>query len=165
MTKALCVEALINTKLAQNEDDALKQIQKALTSGKALEKFAKMASMLGAPADFTDHPSDYMPKADVVLPVFAPNEGYVAEMKTRDIGLLLVELKGGRTHPLQSIDHATGFSAFCQIGDKVDAKTPLCFVHAQNKADYQRVAAKLYQLIAIDEKKPVLSSPVLKKIG
>ena len=164
VTKALCIEALLNTKLAKNKKEALDKIEKALSTGAALEKFAKMVQTLGGPSDFVSHPEDYMPKAPIIRPVFAKKEGYINQMKTRQIGLLLIELKGGRTHPLQTINHATGMTNFVQIGDKVDFKTPLCFVHASDENDFENIASKLHGLIEIGEK-PDTRSPVLEKIG
>jgi len=152
VTKALCVEAIISTKLAKNKKDALSKIEKVLRSGMALEKFQKMISMLGGPTDFVEHPEDYMPKSPIVRPVFALKEGHVHQMQTRDIGLLLIELKGGRIHPAQAVNHATGFTDFVQIGDKVDNKTPLCYIHAQNETDFEKVAHKLQTLVQIGEK-------------
>jgi len=155
VTKALSAQILINSKLASDKDDAYAKIEKVLSS--------KMVKALGGPSDFADHASDYMPKASFIAPVFAKEAGYVREMSTRDIGLLLIELKGGRTHPLQKIDHATGFTNFCQIGDKVDDKTPLCFIHAQNESDFENVASKLQNLITIGEK-PQVRAVILEEI-
>ncbi|MBR6409750.1 MAG: thymidine phosphorylase [Alphaproteobacteria bacterium] len=163
VTKALCAQILINSKLAIDKDDAYAKIEKVLSSGEALERFSKMVKALGGPADFADHASDYMPKASFVAPVFAKEAGYVREMSTRDIGLLLIELKGGRTHPKQEIDHATGFTNFCQIGDKVDDKTPLCFIHAQSESDFEKVENKIHQFIQIGDK-PQATPVVLEEI-
>ncbi len=163
VTKALCAEILTSSKLARDNDEAYAQIEKALSSGAAFEKFAEMVKALGGPADFSDKPSEYMPKASFIAPVFAEETGYVADMSTRDIGLLLIELKGGRTHPSQKIDHATGFTNFCQIGDKVDDKTPLCFVHAQSEEDFERVESRLHEFIKIGEK-PETRSVVLEVV-
>ncbi|HCU58641.1 MAG TPA: thymidine phosphorylase [Alphaproteobacteria bacterium] len=163
VTKALCAEILVSAKLAIDEKEAYQKIEKALSSGLALEKFEKMVQMLGGPADFANKPFDYMPKASIIRPVFAQSEGYIQAMSTRDIGLLLIELKGGRTHPTQTVDHATGFTDFVQIGDKIDVKTPLCYVHAQNEADYQKVSAELHKFIIIGEK-PKEQPIILEKI-
>lgn len=164
VNKALCAEALIGSKLVKNRQEALLKIEQVLDSGKALEKFAQMVQMLGGPKDFVEKPRNYLPQAPVCRPVFAEKSGFVNKMETRDIGLLLVELKGGRTHPLQKINYATGFSEFCQIGDKVDEKTPLCFVHAMNEDEFSHTARKLKSLIGIGEK-PVETKVVLEKIG
>lgn len=159
VTKALCAEILVNSKKAANKDEAYRKVENVISSGEALDRFAQMVSMLGGPAQFVEHPADYMPKASFVAPVFAKESGYINSMLTRDIGLLLIELKGGRTNPSQQIDHATGFTNFCQIGDKVDDKTPLCFVHAQSEVEFENVASKLQELIKIGDKpetKPVI---------
>lgn len=163
VTRALCAEALVLTKLAKDKEDAASKIEKVLRNGVALEKFEKMVYALGGPADFVQNPMDYMPRASIVCPVFASRKGYVCEMQTRDIGLLLIELKGGRTDPSQTVDHATGFTDFVQIGDSVDEKTPLCYVHAQTESDFENVAAKLQSLIKIGDK-PKQSPVILEEI-
>jgi len=160
VTKALCVQALVCTKLAKNRKEALAKVEKVLSSGEALERFEKMVYALGGPVDFIKNPMAYMPEARVVKPVFATQKGYVRSMKTRDIGLLLVELKGARTHPHQTVNHATGLTEFCQIGDMVDENTPLCFVHAANEADFKNVASKIESFIEIGEKPDI--SPVIQ---
>ena len=120
-----------------------------------------MVYMLGGASDFVENPMKYMPKAPITAPVFANKKGYVCAMNTRQIGLLLVDLKGARTRPEQTVNHATGLTDFCQIGDYIDEKTPLCFVHAANEADFQNAANKLQTLIQIGEKPDV--SPVVKQ--
>ena len=110
-----------------------------------------MVAMLGGDKDFVENPTAYMPKATVVKPVFADKKGYVSSMKTRDIGMLIVGLKGGRVHPDQKLDYATGFSRFCQVGDYVDDKTPLAYIHAQSEEDYQKTAEELKKLVCIEE--------------
>ncbi|MBR6327306.1 MAG: thymidine phosphorylase [Alphaproteobacteria bacterium] len=164
VTKALAVEILTASKLADNADDALSKIEHMLSSGQALQKFEQMVYTLGGPHDFAAHVQDYMPQAPSVRPVYPLHDGYVVSMQTRQIGLALVELKGGRTHPLQTVNHATGMTDFCQIGDKIDTQTPLCMVHAQTESDFERAAFVLPQLIEIGDK-PTLSSVILEKIG
>ncbi|MBE6450697.1 MAG: thymidine phosphorylase [Alphaproteobacteria bacterium] len=159
VTKELCAELLVSCGLYKTKDDANTKICKVLSSGEALEKFARMVYMLGGPIDFVEKPEAYMPKAHIVRPVFADKQGYVASMHTRDIGMLIVGLKGGRVHPEQQLDYATGFSGFCQVGDYVDEKTPLAYIHAQTEDDYQKTADELKKLIAVEktfESKPVI---------
>lgn len=136
------------------ETDALKRLERDLASGKALETFARMIAKLGGPADFTDHPAKYLPQAPVVRPVFPHDAGYVESMNTRNIGLSIIGLKGGRTTPGQTIDYSTGYTGFCQIGDYVDSQTPLAFVHAANQEDFARAAAELQNNITVSDRKP-----------
>ena len=159
VTKALCSELLTSCGLCQNKPEAEVKIAKALSSGRALEKFEQMVYAFGGPADFAENPDSYLPRADIIRPVFADTEGYVEQMSVRDIGMLLVGLKGGRVHPDQKLDYATGFSEFCQIGDYVDAKTPLALIHAETEEEFNRAAFELKRLIKIGAEK--ILSPVI----
>ena len=165
ITMALCTHLLLISKLENSEQAARQKLQNALDSGAALEKFAAMVTALDGPADFCDNPEKYLPKAAIIRPVFAEKPGYVKSMKTRDIGLSIVGLKGGRTHPDQKLDYATGFSDFCQIGDLADQDHPLAVIHAQNEADFERAAAEIRSYITIGADKPVLNKTIIEKIG
>lgn len=165
ITMGLCAELLTNAGLAAGTEEAHAKLEKALSSGKALEIFARMVTALGGPADFTEKYPSYLPQAAIVRPVFAPTAGYVQRMNTRNIGLSIIELKGGRTHPDQKLDYATGFSAFCQIGDYIDAQKPLAFIHAQTEDQFNRTREDLLKNIQIGENAPVITDPVIEKIS
>ena len=155
VTKALCEELLVACGLCSNQKEAAEKISKVLSSGQAAEKFAKMTAALGGPSDFMEKYETYLPQASVIRPVFAKEPGYVTGMAVRDIGMLLVGLKGGRVHPDQKLDYATGFSDFCQIGDYVDGSRPLAVIHAQSEEDFSKTAEALLKLIKIGDKKPI----------
>lgn len=155
VTKALCEELLVACGLCSNQKEAAEKIGKVLSSGQAAEKFAKMTAALGGPSDFMEKYENYLPQASVIRPVFAKEPGYVTGMAVRDIGMLLVGLKGGRVHPDQKLDYATGFSDFCQIGDYVDGSRPLAVIHAQSEEDFAKTAAELQNLIKVGNKKPI----------
>jgi len=165
ITVELCAELLVNANLAQNTEDAQTKLQHSLSSGKALEIFARMVGKLGGPKDFCEHYDNYLPKAKIVKPVFASQAGFVYSMQTRNIGLALIELKGGRTRSDQQLDYATGFSDFCQIGDKIDSQIPLCFVHAQSEEDFSRARQNILNNIIISEEKPTITNGIIEKIG
>lgn len=159
VTKALCSELLISCGLCKNKPEAEIKIAEALASGRAMEKFTQMVYAFGGPSDFAENPDAYLPRADIIRPVFADREGYVEQMAVRDIGMLLVGLKGGRVHPDQKLDYATGFSEFCQIGDYVDKQTPLALIHAETEEEFNRAAFELKRLIKIGDEK--FLSPVI----
>lgn len=165
VTLDLCSELLINSKLASNYNDAIQKLQKSLDSGKALEIFAKMVSSLGGPNDFCEHYDKYLEHTPIIQPVYAPHEGYVNTMQTRNIGLALIELKGGRTRSDQKLDYATGFSNFCQIGDYVDNQVPLCFIHARTEDDFELAKQNILNNITISTDKPSTSPTIIEKIG
>lgn len=164
VTIELCAELLCTAKLCQNHDEAVKKLQQSLDSGHALEIFARMVSALGGPTDFVEQYDKYLPQAQLIKPVFALKKGYVSTVKTREIGLSLIGLKGGRIHPEQKLDFATGFSDFCTLGDFVDNQTPLAFVHAQNEDDFALVANQIRQAITISDQKPDINDVIIEYI-
>lgn len=152
VTRKLCRELLVSCKMCADENEAEHKVAEALSSGQALEKFSQMTAALGGPKDFVEKYNSYLPQAKIVRPVFAKTSGYVSKMAVRDIGMLLVGLKGGRVHPDQKLDYATGFTEFCQIGDYVDEHKPLAMVHAQSEEEYLAAADMLRELISVEDK-------------
>lgn len=164
ITMELCGELLVSAQLSPNLEEAKSKLQKSLDSGQTLEIFARMIKTLGGPADFVEKPWSYLPKAQIIRPVYASTPGYVSAMQTRDIGLNIIALKGGRTRADQKLDYATGYSEFCQIGDYVDSQRPLALIHAQNQDDYEQAARSLQQLITITATSPQINNPIIEKI-
>lgn len=165
VTMALCAELLVSSKLAKTIPEAAEKLQKSLDSGKALEIFAQMVAMLGGPADFVEKYNQYLPQSAIVRPVFALTSGYVTNIQTREIGMSIIGLKGGRTHPDQKLDYATGFSQFCQIGDFVDNNQPLAMIHAQTEAQYEQAKADVLKAVSVSPTSPKLTSPIIEKIS
>lgn len=163
VTKTLCSELLVSCGICKNTDEALRKINNALSSGQAFEKFVAMVTSFGGKIGFADNPEQYMPKAEIIKPVYADEKGYVSAMQTRDIGMLIVGLKGGRVHPNQKLDYATGFTKFCQIGDYVDNHKPLAFIHARTEEQFEATSNALKKHITIGDK-PQMSSVILDYI-
>lgn len=164
VTRTLCVELLTQCGRCQTLTIAENLVDKVISSGLALEKFSQMVYELGGPKDFVSKMDKYLPKTKYIEPIYAEKEGFVYEMDTREIGLSIIKLKGGRTIPGQKLDLATGFSQFVQIGDKVDTSTPLAFVHCQTKEQYANAKADILKAIDIRDKQPPILSPILIKI-
>ncbi|MBP6718647.1 MAG: thymidine phosphorylase, partial [Rhodoferax sp.] len=132
LTQALCAELLLIGGLATSPEQALERVNTALDSGAALEQFSRMVSALGGPTDFVEKCSDYLPVAPVQQAILAPRSGWVGSMATRDIGLLVVDLGGGRHQASDAIDARVGFTAFAQVGQVVNTGNVLAIVHAAN---------------------------------
>jgi thymidine phosphorylase len=79
----------------------------------------------------------------VVLPVPALQAGRLSAMCTREIGMIVVALGGGRAQPGDAIDPRVGLSAMRGLGELLDAGEPLAFVHAADRASAEVAAARL----------------------
>ncbi len=164
VTKTLCCELLCQCGRCQTVDDGIKLVEKALSSGKALEKFAQMVAALGGPTDFVENADKYLPKATHQKAIYAPTEGYITAMDTRAVGMSIIKLKGGRSYPGQALDLATGYTDFIQIGDKVDTKTPMAIVHYQTEEQYETVKQDIINAIKIAPQKPEIKNPIIMTI-
>jgi thymidine phosphorylase len=151
VTRALCAEALLIGRLAGDEAQALQRVDDALDSGAALDRFARMVAALGGPADFCERAATYLPAAPVQREVPAPRDGWVQAKATRDIGLAVVQLGGGRRKADDRIDHRVGFSDVVSIGEGVARGQPLARVHAASDADAEAAAAELQRCIVVGD--------------
>jgi thymidine phosphorylase len=107
------------------------RIEAAVTSGAAAESFARMVRALGGPRDLLERPWRHLGRADVVVPVAPAREGVVRAIDTRQVGLAVVALGGGRTRPQDPIDHAVGLTELAEVGAAVGGDRPLAVVHAR----------------------------------
>ena len=149
ITNALCAELLVMGKLATDHGDAIARINRVLDDGSALERFAHMVAALGGPSDFVERPEQYLVAAPVSCPVPAPRDGWISQVATREVGLLVIELGGGRRQAADTIDHRVGFSEVLGVGVQVRAGDPLAIVHAADDAAAQGATKKLLRLVTV----------------
>jgi len=161
---ALSEELLINSGLAKDTKEAEQKLRHTISSGLAYEKFLKMSACLGADMKILEDFEKKGPKAKYIEPIYATKEGYIKGIDTRKVGLGVIILGGGRTLPTQKINYTTGFTSFCQIGDKVDTKTPLCYVHAEDKEKIEEIKKLISESIEIASNKPKDKKTVMCKI-
>jgi thymidine phosphorylase len=140
VTVALGAELLVSAGLAASLDVARANLDKALSSGAAAEHFARMVKALGGPADFIDNPQKHLRRAVVVKPVYADEEGAVSAIATRQLGLAVIELGGGRRVAADKIDHAVGLDHLLGKNFRADNETPLAMIHAADEEGFERAA-------------------------
>jgi thymidine phosphorylase len=149
VTLRLGAELMCLAGMAGDLHVAEQRLLATLADGSAAERFARMLTALGGPADFLERSESYMPPAPVIRPVYAHRAGVVAGMDARALGLTVVALGGGRTQPGAPIDQRVGFDQVVEIGDAVDDQRPLAFVHAADESGFERAAAAVRQAIVV----------------
>jgi thymidine phosphorylase len=102
----------------------------------------------------------YLPAAPVQREVPALNAGWVQSKATRDIGLAVVELGGGRRKASDRIDHRVGFSDVVSLGQRIERGQPLARVHAADEAGASAAVVRLQECIRIGDAVP-LPAPLL----
>jgi thymidine phosphorylase len=162
---ALGAEMLMAGGLASDARDALRQIERALDSGAAAEKFAAMVRTLGGPGEILERPNAHLARAAYTRDVIAPVSGRVAAIDARALGLAIVALGGGRTVAGAAIDPAVGLTELAGIGKEVGPNRPLCRIHAGNEADADAASVVVRQAYTIGEKAPALRPTVNGRIA
>lgn len=164
ITLELGAEMLVLGKLASSLDNAREQLLTQLNNGNATKRFALMVQALGGPADLMQNPHQYLTAANTVLEVKAPHSAWVASMQTRDIGILLIELGGGRRKASDTIDHSVGFTGLPAVGVRLEQGQVFAKVHATSPAQAQEMAQRLLALYQWSNT-PVATTPaILEKI-
>jgi thymidine phosphorylase len=160
VTRALAAEMLLLGQLASDTAQALALVDRALEDGSALDRFARMVAALGGPADFVERGAHYLAPAPVQRAVVAPRAGWVRGIATRDIGLLVIALGGGRRVASDSVDHRVGLADVVGIGHRVEAGDVLAVVHAADAPGAEIASRQLLRCLDIVGQ-PVASTEAL----
>jgi thymidine phosphorylase len=140
---ALGADMLIMGRQAETKESAIDKLMHSLESGKAAEIFNRMVQAMGGPTDLLQQPEEYLAQAPVRREVFLKEEGYVSSIDVRKIGIVVVELGGGRRRASDTIDPSVGITHLQPIGAKIDKKTPLAIIHAASESDANKAAETL----------------------
>ena len=163
ITLALGAELLLSTGIDSDTTAARARLAASLSSGKAAEHFERMVQALGGPKDFLSNYQSHLAAAPIIRAVHADEDGFISSIRTRELGLAVIELGGGRRVAADAIDHRVGLSQILGKGARADRATPLCLVHAADEASFER-AAVLVKSAYIPGDRPGESATVLARI-
>lgn len=145
-------------------EDGAERLRETLTSGAAMERFARMVQMLGGPPDMADDWRAHLAPAPVVGDVMAPTSGVIRAIDGEALGMAVVGLGGGRRVETDRIDPRVGLSDMRGLGETVAAGEPLGTVHAASEDAAEVAAAAVIACYDIGE--AAASQPlVLERIG
>ena len=133
--------------------------QEALASGAAAERFGRMAAALGGPADLLDAPERHLAEAPVRREV--TGTGTVHAIDVRALGLVVMELGGGRRRETDDIDPAVGLTDVAGLGE--DAAL-LATVHARDEQSAARAEDAVRAAVTTGDG-PVEPPPLVERIG
>jgi thymidine phosphorylase len=125
-----------------------------------------MVAALGGPADLLDAPERHLPHAEVTFASVADREGVVTAVDVRRVGLVVVELGGGRRFEAEGIDRSVGLSEIAAPGERVGRDDrPLAVVHARDRDAADRAAAALRPAFTIGDEPPPEVPAVRERLG
>jgi thymidine phosphorylase len=165
VTLALAAEMLQSAELAASNRDGLERAAEALATGRAAAVFGRMVAALGGPTDFVERSEKYLATAPVERAVTAIEDGFVTGIATRELGLAVVALGGGRRSPDDSIDPSVGLSRILPIGAQVRAGDVLALVHARTDMDAEAAVRAVRAAYATGPARPPGDKAVLRRIA
>ena len=150
VTYALGAEMLVLAGAADDTDAARRQMEIAISTGRAADMFkAIIEAQDGNPA-VVDDPA-LLPQAEACELYESPRRGFVAGVEPRAVGRGITALGGGRTRMDDAIDPTVGFVITARPGDWVEAGEPLATIFAKDAAGVDAGRAALAAAITIEE--------------
>jgi pyrimidine-nucleoside phosphorylase len=131
VTYALGAEMLVLVGAASDLGAARRKLEDAVSSGQAIERFAKMVEAQGGNPAVVDDPG-LLPQAQAVEVYRAPASGIVSAVEPRRIGRAITDLGGGRRTVEDTVDPSVGFVITVKPGDQVKANEPIASIFAKD---------------------------------
>lgn len=109
---------------APDAEGGKKRARAALEDGSAFEKLKEMTAAQGGDVSYLMDTGKF-PLSGVRMPVYAPQEGYIAAIDAETCGLAAMQLGAGREDKESAIDHGAGIvirrgkGAYVQKGDEI----------------------------------------------
>jgi pyrimidine-nucleoside phosphorylase len=152
LTLRLGTEMLMMAHEAPGAAAARTQLEQAIESGAALEKFRDIVAAQGGDAGVCDDPQSVLPQPAMRVPYPAPRDGVVQRVEPRTVGRGITAMGGGRTTMTDRIDSSVGLRITAKPGDTVRRGDVLAMIEARDSACAAAGASTLDAAIVIGDK-------------
>ena len=153
VAKALCVGLL-------DYEGAEKDVDNAIKSGAALEKFRSMLIAQGAKEDVLDKP---FCRAKCKIEIFSEKSGYVKSVDAMKAARVVLALGGGRNKKEDSILPHVGLKFNVRRGDRIEEDGLIATMYFDRYEDVV-YAKDVLDAVAFSDKDPGRKDPILKII-
>jgi pyrimidine-nucleoside phosphorylase len=147
---ALAARMVLMAGKAVSLAQAAANVQEALRSGKALNKFREIIAQQGGDSKVADN-YNLLPRAPHRVSVQAERSGYVATINAELFGRATMELGAGRNRIEDTIDPAVGALVLKAVGDRVQAGEPLAELHYGDPSRVEQALELVHQAYAISD--------------
>ena len=96
--------------------------------------------------------------------IYLEKKGWIKEIKTRELGLLLIELGGGRKQVDDKINYHVGYDNVLGVGNVIETSTPVIKVLASSKDDFDRVKELIKNCFIISDQEVKKSQNIYEVI-
>jgi pyrimidine-nucleoside phosphorylase len=162
LTLVLGAEMLRLGGVESNLASAIERLERALSSGTALQKFAELIEAQGGDPRVVDDPS-LLPRAPQAQSFLAEREGYLHVRDCRQLGIAALELGAGRRRASDRIDPGVGLEMRARAGTWVHAGDELVRI-AHRGQGLEAAMSALQRAIVIEDAAPSAHPLILERI-
>lgn len=160
----LCAETLMLAGVSETEEEAREKLCENIRSGAALNKLRQMVEAQGGATAALDD-SSVLITAPVIHEVYAEDEGFVSRVKADTVGLIAMELGGGRAKKDDDIDLRVGIEFNKKRGHSVKKGDLIARIHAKDQGSAVRAEKRLRGAITLSDKPEELPPIILDRIS
>lgn len=135
------------------------RLEKALSSGTALDKFRQMVKAQGGNPKVIDDPS-LLPAAQKKIEIRSRESGFIQKIDTLKIGQTVVSLGAGRLTKEASLDFGVGLEMYKKIGDRVKLGDILALLYIDDASQAKSSKEAIYSSFEIGRQR-ILPPPLI----
>jgi len=163
LTCALAVEMLRAAGLVKKKAQALRQIEKVVADGSALQKMRQIVDAQGGDPSVVDDPSR-LPLARHRSRISASVDGYVTDIDPLELGYASMDLGAGRLRAEDAVDPGAGIRLHVQLGHRVHAGDEIATLYTSKRELLDAGARRVTEAVRIGKRRPRARSLLIATI-
>ena len=163
LTYELAAEMLRAAGVTKSKSQALRRIEREVSSGAALQKMREIVKAQGGDPRVIDAP-DELAVARYRRTVTATAGGYVTDIDPLELGYASMGLGAGRSRAEDTVDAGAGIRLHVQIGDPVRAGDELATLYASERGRLRGGADRVRASFRIGKRRPGARSRIIATI-
>ncbi|MBE6039091.1 MAG: pyrimidine-nucleoside phosphorylase [Anaerofustis stercorihominis] len=153
---------LVDSGVAEDEEDARDMLEFSISTGSALVKFYNFIAAQGGNAEICKN-LDLLPLGEIHVPLVAESDGYIYSIDCKEIGLASLASGAGRRVKEDVIDFSAGILFEKKVGAYVNKGDVIATVYSSYEDKAAAALERAKDAIIISDEKPE-ERPVVYKI-
>jgi len=160
---ACAAQLLVQTKRAKSQEEARRQAQACLKSGRPRKKWDEMLTAQGADLEAFNRKLTKDHTAPVVVEIQAEKPGFISRCDAKIIGEIVRDLGGGRVTKESVLNYDVGVDRLIKPGEPVEPGQVLARIHAADAGQAELGKKRLLHAIEFSNQPPP-GAPLVQEI-
>lgn len=127
------------------------EVRKVIQDGTAYKKLLELIKKQHGDTSYLEDTKKFK-KAEFIVPVIAKKSGWISKMDSDIIGSLARYLGAGRMNNVEEIDNTAGIILTEKIGDQVNERETLAYIHTNDESKIQGAVRNLQEAFEFSSK-------------